>query len=263
MIDRPPLLEVDDLVVRLSSPAVAEATVVDGVTFTLGHGEALGLVGQSGCGKSTLARTLVGLHPVCSGRIRLCGQPLPARPDRAERLQLSRRVQMVFQDASGALSPRRTVEEILREPMDVHGVGDRTARLRRASELLSWVGLSPDMLRRFPHELSGGQRQRLGLARSLILEPDVLIADEPVSALDVLVQARILDLFERVRAELGTAIVFISHDLAVVSSLCSRIAVMDRGRIVEAGTAYQVSRHPHHPCSQSLLAAVPALQRPP
>ncbi|WMD22031.1 ABC transporter ATP-binding protein [Achromobacter seleniivolatilans] len=228
---------------------------VDGVSLTLREGGTLGIVGESGSGKSTLARTLLGLLPPDAGTIVLAGEPLIFKGGSARR-EHARRVQMVFQDPYGSLNPRQRVGEIVAQGPMVHGTPRREA-MARAQELFELVGLSPDAIRRYPHEFSGGQRQRVGLARALAMRPQVLIADEPVSALDVSVQAQVLALLARLRDQLGLSIVFITHDLRVAAQVCDHIAVMKDGRVVEEGVCAQVFTQPAHPYTQALLAAVP------
>ncbi|MNX57385.1 Glutathione import ATP-binding protein GsiA [compost metagenome] len=228
---------------------------VDGVTLTLQEGGTLGIVGESGSGKSTLARTLLGLLTPDGGAITLAGEPLAFKGASARRAH-AKRVQMVFQDPYGSLNPRQRVGEIVAQGPIVHGTPRREA-LARAQELFELVGLSPDAVRRYPHEFSGGQRQRVGLARALAMQPQVLIADEPVSALDVSVQAQVLALLARLREQLGLSIVFITHDLRVAAQVCDHIAVMKDGRVVEEGVCAEVFGNPVHPYTQALLAAVP------
>ncbi|WP_447577849.1 ABC transporter ATP-binding protein [Achromobacter kerstersii] len=228
---------------------------VDGVSITLREGGTLGIVGESGSGKSTLARTLLGLVPPDAGAITLAGKPLVFKGGSAHR-DHARRVQMVFQDPYGSLNPRQRVGEIVAQGPMVHGTPRREA-MARAAELFELVGLSADAIRRYPHEFSGGQRQRVGLARALAMQPRVLIADEPVSALDVSVQAQVLALLARLRDQLGLSIVFITHDLRVAAQVCDHIAVMKSGRVVESGVCADVFRQPAHPYTQALLAAVP------
>lgn len=228
---------------------------VDEVSITLHAGGTLGIVGESGSGKSTLARTLLGLTPPDSGAVTLAGQPLIFKGGSADR-EHARRVQMVFQDPYGSLNPRQRVGDIVAQGPIVHGMPRRQA-LARAAELFELVGLSADAVRRYPHEFSGGQRQRIGLARALAMQPQVLIADEPVSALDVSVQAQVLALLGRLREQLGLSILFITHDLRVAAQVCDHIAVMKHGRVVESGACAQVFGKPAHPYTQALLAAVP------
>ncbi|CAB3848956.1 Glutathione import ATP-binding protein GsiA [Achromobacter aegrifaciens] len=232
-----------------------ETRALDDVTLALKEGGTLGIVGESGSGKSTLARALLGLAPPDAGRITLAGAPLALHGGAARR-EHARRVQMVFQDPYGSLNPRQRVGEIVARGPIVHGTPRREA-LARAQELFELVGLSPDAVRRYPHEFSGGQRQRIGLARALAMRPRVLIADEPVSALDVSVQAQVLALLARLREQLGLSVLFITHDLRVAAQICDDIAVMQNGRVVEAGACAQVFGQPAHPYTQALLAAVP------
>lgn len=260
------MLAIEDLHVRYRvgggfgrTPAYVHA--VNGATLSVPAGSALGVVGESGCGKSTLARAVTGLVPVTSGRILLDGTELDARRDRTA----ARRVQMVFQDPTASLNPRLKVGAVLRELMAVHQLHEGAAAERRAAELMDLVGLPATALQRRPREFSGGQRQRIGIARALCVEPDVLIADEAVSALDVSTQAVVIDLLDHLRAELGVAMVFISHDLGVVRAVCDRIAVMYLGSVVEQGPTDAVYAEPRHPYTRALLDSVPridAVRRP-
>jgi oligopeptide/dipeptide ABC transporter ATP-binding protein len=228
---------------------------VDGVDLDIRQGEALALVGESGSGKSTLALALAGLRPVSSGEIRLGGRRLPARRSRAD----TRRIQMVFQDPYSSLNPRLTVGSVLRELLRVHHVVPRDQVDARSAELLTLVGLSEEALSSHPGQFSGGQRQRVAIARALALRPDLLVADEPVSSLDVSVQATILNLLRDLRAELGLTLLLSSHNLAVVRHLCDRVAVMYLGRVVEVGPTEQLFASPRHPYTRALLAAIPRL----
>jgi oligopeptide/dipeptide ABC transporter ATP-binding protein len=233
------------------------ARAVDGVSFDWAHGEVLGVVGESGCGKSTLARAMLGLVPAASGTIDVEGAAVRGR---RELQALRRRVQMVFQDPYQTLNPRMRVRTIVAEPLVVQSVpaAEHDARVVRA---LGDVGLSERYLDRYPHELSGGQRQRVAIAAALVLDPDGLICDEPVSMLDVSVQAQVLRVLMDLRSSRSLALLFITHDLGLAWALCDRIAVMYLGRIVEQGTAAQVIEHPRHPYTQALVAAVPAPDR--
>jgi ABC-type glutathione transport system ATPase component len=240
--------------------ARATTRALDDVSLAVADGEALGLVGETGCGKSTLARIALGLEPPTSGTIRYRGEDVTRA--RGGRLKgLARERQLVFQDPSASLNPRRTVGASVAEPFAIHGlVPDRAARRQRVEELLEQVGLDARHHDRYPHELSGGQRQRVGLARAIALGPRLLVADEPVSALDVSIQAQILNLLERLRGELGLTLLLISHDLAVVRHACERIAVMRAGRIVEVAETDQLFAAPREPYTRELLAAVPRLR---
>jgi oligopeptide/dipeptide ABC transporter ATP-binding protein len=230
---------------------------VDGVDLEIGRGEALALVGESGSGKSTLALTLAGLQPPNGGEILYGGRKLPTRRSRADQ----RRIQMVFQDPYSSLNPRLTVGGVLRELVRVHHVVPRGEADSYSQTLLTLVGLGQEAMAAYPRQFSGGQRQRVAIARALALRPEILIADEPVSALDVSVQATILNLLRDLRAELGLSLLLISHNLAVVRHLCSRVAVMYLGRIVEVAPTEQLFSSPQHPYTRSLLAAIPKLRQ--
>lgn len=251
------LLEVENLVVRYCRPGHAPVEALRGVSCAVDAGETLGVVGASGCGKSTLARAIVGLLTPASGTIRFDGRDQAAGTP-AERLAFRRQVQMVFQDAIGSLNPRRTVRSALSEVLRVHGLAHgREAIDARVAELLTQVGLPPAAADVYPRELSGGQCQRVSLARALAVRPRMIVADEPVSALDVSVQARIINLLRDLQQALGLAVVLISHDLAVVRTVCDRICVMADGKIVEHGPARRVIDAPAHPHTRALIEAVP------
>jgi oligopeptide/dipeptide ABC transporter ATP-binding protein len=228
---------------------------VDGVDLQVFPGEALGLVGESGSGKSTLARAIVGLEPLTAGEISYEGHPMPAKRKRSER----RRIQMVFQDPYSSLNPKMTVSQTLRELLRVHEVVPADRVDARCRELLELVGLQPSALGAYPRQFSGGQRQRVAIARALALQPELLVADEPISALDVSVQATILNLLDQLRGELGLTLLFIAHNLAVVRHLCDRVAVMYLGRIVEVASTEELFANPRHPYTQGLLRAIPRL----
>lgn len=255
----PPLLACEGLCVRYAprGPFAAE-----NVSLSLGEGECLGLVGGSGCGKSTVARALVGLEPAAAGRVLWRGADIAAM-DAPARREYRRAVQLVFQDTLGALDPRMRAGDAIAEALLVHrreAYPTRAARRERVQELLGRVELPPEAADRWPHELSGGQRQRVVIARALAVEPRVLLADEPVSALDVAVQAQLLRTLRRLLDETGLAMLFVSHDLAVVRCLCPRAVVMDRGRVVEAGPTAELFSHPRSSFTRELLDAVPRLR---
>ncbi len=239
---------------RRGAPVMA----LRGVDITVHRGEAVGVVGESGCGKSTLGRVLLRLMPPTDGRVLFEGQDLAQQP--AARLRmLRRRMQMVFQDPYGSLDPRRTVGAQIADGMEIHGLAEGHTARDRVAALLRQVGLDPDHARRLPHEFSGGQRQRIAVARALATEPDFIVADEPVSALDVSIQAQVVNLLADLRAELGLALLFISHDLHVVRHLCDRLVVMYLGRVMEEGPARDIFLAPAHPYTRALLAATPSL----
>ena len=261
-----PLLEVRDLVKHFPLPhTLLDAALrrrpetvraVDGVSFTLGRGNTLGLVGESGCGKSTLGRCILRLYDADRGEVRFDGVDL-MQVTEGELLPYRRRIQVVFQDPYASLNPRQTVAKTLLEVLDVHRIGSPRERGSRVAQLLTQVGLSPGDGHKYPGEFSGGQRQRVGIARALALEPELLIADEPLSALDVSIQAQILQLLLDLRASLGLTMIFISHDLRVVRYLSDEVAVMYLGKIVERAPTAELFAHPQHPYTIALLSAVP------
>jgi oligopeptide transport system ATP-binding protein len=258
-----PILEVEDLAkyypVRrgiVFGRSVGIVRAVDGISFRLGRGETLALVGESGCGKSTTARLVLRLIDPTAGTIRFEGTDITELAGEPLR-KLRRRMQIVFQDPFASLNPRMTVGEILEEPLIVHAIGTRTERRARVNELLGVVGLAPYHAQRYPHEFSGGQRQRVGIARALAVEPSLIVCDEPVSALDVSIQAQVVNLLKDLQGRLGLSYLFIAHDLAVVKHMADRVAVMYLGQIVELARKDELFRDPRHPYTRTLLAAIP------
>ncbi|HEX2176917.1 MAG TPA: dipeptide ABC transporter ATP-binding protein [Nocardioidaceae bacterium] len=236
---------------------VGHVKAVDGVSFDVKRGETLGIVGESGCGKSTLGRLLMGLERATSGSIKVLGQEITTH-DSGDLRRMRRNVQMVLQDPYSSLDPRMTVGDIVGEPFDIHSdVVPKKSRRKAVQDLLDVVGLNPDHISRYPHQFSGGQRQRIGIARALALRPEVIVCDEPVSALDVSVQAQVVNLFERLQQEFGLSYVFIAHDLSVVRHIADRVGVMYLGKVVEMGDEEAIYEHPTHPYTQALLSAVP------
>ena len=253
------LLEVKDLKQHFNIPnglfGSKKLKAVDGVSFAIKKGETLGLVGESGCGKTTVGRSILHLYQPTSGEVIYDGKVIKTKKDVNE---MRKKVQMVFQDPYSSLDPRMTVADIIGEPLDIHHLCKTKAeREARIQELLKTVGLNPEHATRYAHEFSGGQRQRIGIARALAVNPDCIICDEPVSALDVSIQAQIINMFEELQETLGLTYLFIAHDLLVVKHISDRIAVMYLGHIVEMGPANEIYNHPTHPYSISLLSAVP------
>ncbi len=256
-----PLVELRNLVkhFRLGGGPFSPAAIlraVDGVDLVIARGETLGLVGESGCGKSTLARTLIRLYQPTSGEMLFDGADI-AELSESELRPYRRRMQMIFQDPYASLNGRMTVRDLIAEPLEIAGVGDAAARRARVDELLQRVGLNPDHATRFPHEFSGGQRQRIGIARAIALNPDLVICDEPISALDVSIQAQIVNMLEDLQAELGLTYLFITHDLSMVRHIADRIGVMYLGKIVELSPSDELYRRPAHPYTKALLASIP------
>ncbi len=256
------IMEVRDLVKHFPIRAgflqrqVGAVQAVDGVSFDVMRGETLGLVGESGCGKSTTARLLLRLMAPTAGSIRFDGREI-AHIKGAELKALRRDMQMIFQDPYSSLNPRKTVGSIIADPFVIHRISPEGGRKRAVQELMDTVGLNPEHYNRYPHEFSGGQRQRIGVARALALKPKVIVADEPVSALDVSIQAQVLNLLRDLQRDLGLTLIFIAHDLSVVRHMCDRVAVMYLGRIYELATSDQLYAHPRMPYTGALMSAVP------
>ncbi len=233
---------------------------LDGVSFSINEGETFGLVGESGCGKSTLGLTILQLYRPTSGKVIFEGQDLTVLGDKALK-PVRKRLQMIFQDPYASLDPRMTVGNIVQEPLDIHRIGNKAERKERLRDLLEMVGLSDAYIDRYPHEFSGGQRQRIGIARAIAINPDLIICDEPVSALDVSIQVQILNLLEDLQNKLNLTYLFIAHNLAVVAHISDRIGVMYLGKLIEMGTTAEVTETPQHPYTQSLLSAVPEITK--
>ncbi len=261
------ILEVKDLKLHfpiyrgLLQRLVGYVKAVDGVSFSLCDGEVLGLVGESGCGKTTVGRTILRLYDPTEGEIwyyKSSGERIDlAHISQKQMKPLRRELRMIFQDPFSSLNPRLTVKDIISEPLEIHGVAHGKQAEQRVAELMEAVGLNPALMRRYPHEFSGGQRQRIGLARTLSLNPRLIVADEPISALDVSVQAQVLNLLQELQGRLGLTLIFVAHDLSVVEHISDRIAVMYVGKIVEMAETRELLHHPLHPYTEALLSAIP------
>jgi oligopeptide/dipeptide ABC transporter ATP-binding protein len=252
----PPLVEIIDLKKYFPASHKQLVRAVDGVTFSIVRGETMGLVGESGCGKTTVGRCLLRLIEPTGGEIRFDGREL-VKIGRGEMRALRRRMQIIFQDPYSSLNPRMTVGAIIGEPLEIHGVRVRKERRERVAELLDVVGLDPAYANRYPHQFSGGQRQRIGIARALAVHPDFIVADEPVSALDVSVQAQVVNLLQDLQEKFGLTYLFISHGLAVVKHVSTHVGVMYLGKLVELAPAREIYENPLHPYTQALLEAIP------
>ena len=250
------LVQIENLKKHFPTSGGQSVRAVDGVSFNIERGETLGLVGESGCGKTTVGRCLLRLIEPTSGAINFDGQDLLSL-SKSEMRSLRRRMQIVFQDPYSSLNPRMKVGDIIGEPLIVHSIGNKQERKDRVAELLKVVKLDPDYANRYPHQFSGGQRQRIGIARALALNPDFIVADEPVSALDVSVQAQVVNLLQDLQAQFGLTYLFISHGLAVVEHISTRVGVMYLGKIVELAASTELYENPKHPYTQALLAAIP------
>ncbi|AIF44759.1 MULTISPECIES: ABC transporter ATP-binding protein [Virgibacillus] len=252
------LLEVKNLKKHFKAGRHRTITAVDGVTFDIFKGETFGLVGESGCGKSTTGRTIIRLYEATEGEVKFKGEDVHGKKSKNELLKFNRKMQMIFQDPSSSLNPRMTVMDIIAEGIDVHNLAKNDKeRKARVEELLEVVGLNKEHATRFPHEFSGGQRQRIGIARALAVEPDFIIADEPISALDVSIQAQVVNLLKQLQKERGLTYLFIAHDLSMVKYISDRIGVMYFGNMVELADADELYHNPIHPYTKSLLSAIP------
>ena len=258
MANQEKLLEIRNLkqYFNVGKPNMVKA--VDGLNFDIYRGETLGLVGESGCGKSTTGRTIIRLYDATDGEVLYEGQSVHGKKSKKDLLKFNRKMQMIFQDPYASLNPRMTVSDIIAEGIDIHGLAkNKQDRLQRVYDLLETVGLNKEHANRYPHEFSGGQRQRIGIARALAVEPDFIIADEPISALDVSIQAQVVNLMKKLQKEKGLTYLFIAHDLSMVKYISDRIGVMYFGKLVELTTSEELYNNPIHPYTQSLLSAIP------
>ncbi len=252
------LLEIKNLKQYFNVGSSNVVKAVDGITFDIYKGETLGLVGESGCGKSTTGRTIIRLYDATDGQVLFNGENVHGRKSKADLKKFNRKMQMIFQDPYASLNPRMTVADIIAEGIDIHGLAkNKKERMERVYELLDTVGLNKEHANRYPHEFSGGQRQRIGIARALAVKPDFIIADEPISALDVSIQAQVVNLLKKLQREKGLTYLFIAHDLSMVKYISDRIGVMYFGKLVELAPADDLYVNPMHPYTQSLLSAIP------
>ncbi|WP_240371510.1 ABC transporter ATP-binding protein [Anoxybacteroides rupiense] len=258
MAEKQKLIEIKNLKQHFNVGHGQVIKAVDGITFDIYKGETLGLVRESGCGKSTTGRTIIGLYQATSGEVLLNGVSVHGKKSPKELKMLKRKMQMIFQDPYASLNPRMTVADIIAEGIDIHGLAKtKEERMKRVYELLETVGLNREHANRYPHEFSGGQRQRIGIARALAVEPEFIIADEPISALDVSIQAQVVNLMKRLQREKGLTYLFIAHDLSMVKYISDRIGVMYFGKMVELAEAEELYRNPIHPYTKALLSAIP------
>ncbi|QFT88378.1 Oligopeptide transport ATP-binding protein OppF [Bacillus sp. THAF10] len=258
MTSKEKLLEIRNLKQYFNEGKPNMVKAIDGLNFDIYRGETLGLVGESGCGKSTTGRTIIRLYDATDGEVLFEGENVHGKKSKNELLKFNRKMQMIFQDPSASLNPRMTVADCIAEGIDIHGLAkNRKERLARVHELLETVGLNKEHANRYPHEFSGGQRQRIGIARALAVEPDFIIADEPISALDVSIQAQVVNLMKKLQKEKGLTYLFIAHDLSMVKYISDRIGVMYFGKMVELADADELYNNPIHPYTKSLLSAIP------
>lgn len=258
MAEKKKLLEIINLKQHFNVGKPNEVRAVDGISFDIYEGETLGLVGESGCGKSTTGRTIIRLYDATDGKVLYRGEDVHAKKTKDEMKKFHRKMQMIFQDPYASLNPRMKVQDIIAEGLDIHGlVNSSQERMDRVHKLLEVVGLNRDHAGRYPHEFSGGQRQRIGIARALAVQPEFIIADEPISALDVSIQAQVVNLLKKLQQKQGLTYLFIAHDLSMVKYISDRIGVMYFGKLVELASAEDLYNHPLHPYTQSLLSAIP------
>ncbi|MFE8700382.1 ABC transporter ATP-binding protein [Cytobacillus sp. FJAT-54145] len=258
MENRKKLVEIKNLKQYFNMGKPNEVRAIDGVSFDIYEGETLGLVGESGCGKSTTGRTIIRLYDATDGEVIYDGENVHGKKSKADLKKFNRKMQMIFQDPYASLNPRMKVADVIAEGIDIHGLAKtKEERMKRVHELLETVGLNKEHANRYPHEFSGGQRQRIGIARALAVDPDFIIADEPISALDVSIQAQVVNLMKKLQREKGLTYLFIAHDLSMVKYISDRIGVMYFGKLVELTTAEELYSNPLHPYTQSLLSAIP------